>query len=350
MKILIIVHRFHPNLFFSIKSLIKNGNKVTMFVPEIRLYESLIEDHTYLEPIKIKTEKLTWTFIYRHIKDTNPDLIIQRHFKGKWKLYSVIGFSLGIKCITYDQSPHTSNNLFQQYLRPLKRIIKFQPLKKMTPVLNRGDIGKYVEPFSRYIPFPIETLVNSEDRLYMRNGKIRVLCVGKLGQRIKNHILLLDALEKINANCSLTFIGGNPDYKMSDKGYYAELERRCRTSKLKEEIKIIKDVPYREILQIYKHYDIFVLPSVREDYGQVIMEALASGCAVIASNNCGASGYITHKYNGLIFKTNDLDDLVDKLSFLLKNPSNISLLGLNALEYIGRQHSFDVYENLISDL
>lgn len=350
MKIIFIVHRFHPNLFFPVKALIESGNKVDIIVPNIETYNTLSENYSIITPISILEDRLSIKGIFKILRELNPDLIIQRYFKGKWKLFSIIAFYLKIKCITYDQSPQTYNNLLKQISRPIRRLFKGQPLRKLTPVLNRGIPGKFKEPFSKYIPFPIEPLVDINNRTYCPDRTIRFLCVGKLGQKRKHHLLLLDALEKINFNCSLTFAGAGPDYALADKEYFNLLEKRCYSSSLKGEIKIIMDLPYQEMIEIYSKHDILVMPAENESLGQCILEALAAGCPVVSTDDCGAAGYITEGYNGLIFKKNDLNELIEKLNIFIEDPTKISEFGHNAIQQIIEQHSPESFVKDILDL
>ena len=189
MRILFIVHRFHTNLYFPIKSLILKGHQVEMFVPKITEYEMLIEDHTFIKPQKIESSKLTVKKIYILLKKMKPDLILQRHFENRWVLFSLISLLLGIKRVTYNQGPYLNNDLIKIYLRPFfKRLFKGRPINRITPV--KGINGSTKEPFSTYIPFPIENLVDEKQRQYIPKKIIRVLCIGKLGQERKKHLLL----------------------------------------------------------------------------------------------------------------------------------------------------------------
>jgi hypothetical protein len=114
MKILFIVHRFHTNLFFPIKSLLIHGHQLQMIVPNVDIYDSLIEDHSDLKPIQIIESDISFDFVLKILDELEPDLILQRHFERKWKYFSLIAFFKGIKCIAYDQSPQIGNSLLSK--------------------------------------------------------------------------------------------------------------------------------------------------------------------------------------------------------------------------------------------
>ena len=73
-------------------------------------------------------------------------------------------------------------------------------------------------------------------------------------------------------------------------------------------------------------HDIYVLPSnAYEGWGAVVNEAMAVGCAVIASDKTGAgASLIEHGVNGLLFKSGSEDSLYDCLSQLVNNKELIN--------------------------
>ena len=72
--------------------------------------------------------------------------------------------------------------------------------------------------------------------------------------------------------------------------------------------------------------DIFVLPSLSEALSNSLMEAMASGCAVIASNTGGNPELVTDAETGLLFKTGDSAALADRLRSLISTPNLRSAL------------------------
>jgi phosphatidylinositol alpha 1,6-mannosyltransferase len=69
----------------------------------------------------------------------------------------------------------------------------------------------------------------------------------------------------------------------------------------------------------YASSDIFVFPSTTETFGNVTLEAMASGLAPVCANEGGASGFIRDGITGLLTNPRDPEDLAMKIEYLLDN-------------------------------
>jgi glycosyltransferase involved in cell wall biosynthesis len=87
---------------------------------------------------------------------------------------------------------------------------------------------------------------------------------------------------------------------------------------------------YSDLNSILKNCDIGVVPSICHDSAPlVVFEFFAAKLPVIASNVGGMSDFVIDKVNGLIYTHNNIDDLIDKLNYLINNPSLISKFSSN---------------------
>jgi glycosyltransferase involved in cell wall biosynthesis len=82
--------------------------------------------------------------------------------------------------------------------------------------------------------------------------------------------------------------------------------------------------------------DLFVLPSLSEALSNSLMEAMACGCCVVASNVGGNPELVKDGETGLLFRAGDARDLSAKLHLLLDRPDLRLRLALAATEYIRR--------------
>lgn len=86
--------------------------------------------------------------------------------------------------------------------------------------------------------------------------------------------------------------------------------------------------------------DIFVLPSLSEALSNSLMEAMACGCAAVASSTGGNPELISDGENGLLFASGDAADLERKLRRLLEDPALSDRLGQAAREKM--RTTFDI--------
>jgi len=112
------------------------------------------------------------------------------------------------------------------------------------------------------------------------SGKKQYLCVGTIEPR-KNHILLLDAFDKIwehNHEVNLCIIGRY--------GWKSEMlqERINNHPLLYENLSWFRDLNDTELAFCYKNAKALIFPSIIEGFGLPLIEALHFGCPVMASD------------------------------------------------------------------
>lgn len=81
------------------------------------------------------------------------------------------------------------------------------------------------------------------------------------------------------------------------------------------------NIPNKIVRQKMKESDIFLFTSdYREGWGCVLNESMSSGCAVVSSHTVGAAPFlIKHGENGLLFKSGDVNSLIEQVESLFKN-------------------------------
>lgn len=76
--------------------------------------------------------------------------------------------------------------------------------------------------------------------------------------------------------------------------------------------------------------DIFVVPSLSECHSIAILEAMRSGCAIIATDVGGNSESLTHMKEGILIQPKDPQSLADSIQYLIDNPDMRTALASNA--------------------
>lgn len=88
---------------------------------------------------------------------------------------------------------------------------------------------------------------------------------------------------------------------------------------LKNKVVCLGDVSGKEILNLYRLFDINILASTMDGFGLVLIEAMAMKCPVIATNFGGIADVVQNGYNGFLFENGDIADLSSKIKELLTN-------------------------------
>jgi glycosyltransferase involved in cell wall biosynthesis len=98
-----------------------------------------------------------------------------------------------------------------------------------------------------------------------------------------------------------------------------EIEKLIQESEIHDKVTFTGKIPREEVLKLMAGAKALILPSKFEMAGNVIIEAMASGCPVIASDTMGASHLIDDGNNGLLFDKKSKQELVEKLQHCLVN-------------------------------
>ncbi|MFH1544988.1 MAG: glycosyltransferase family 4 protein [archaeon] len=153
-------------------------------------------------------------------------------------------------------------------------------------------------------------------------------------KKIPNRIIFVGRLEKEKGiDLLLNALKGEKDYELCIIGEGSEkknLQELASKNKVNATFKGL--IPHSALNKEFASASIFVLPSFFEVMPVVVLEALSSGCAVIASDAFGIRDEIENEKDGLVFKKGNLQQLKEKLNLLLKDENRVKLLGRNARE------------------
>lgn len=87
----------------------------------------------------------------------------------------------------------------------------------------------------------------------------------------------------------------------------------------------------------YKFMDIFVLPSHREGFANVCLEAALFELPIITTNATGAIDTVIDGKTGLIYEVGNVKQLEEKIEFLIKNPENRKKMGIEGKKWVAKE-------------
>ncbi|QOR67890.1 glycosyltransferase family 1 protein [Cytobacillus suaedae] len=102
-----------------------------------------------------------------------------------------------------------------------------------------------------------------------------------------------------------------------------------------------------ELAEIYSVSDLFVFPSSTETFGNVVLEAHASGTAVVGARAGGVQEIIQHNQTGLLCEPGNVEEFAANISKLIMNPIRMREMGLNARNYAKTQSWDSIFANLL---
>ena len=188
--------------------------------------------------------------------------------------------------------------------------------EKSTVLLKGSISGVDVNKFS----FSEEIKLELKDKYKIKNDDIVFMFIGRLNtdKGIFDLVLAFDKLLKEYENVKLFLIG--PDEENIEN-------QICEFLKSKNVIRIDYVSNPQEILNVA---DVLVLPSYREGFGTIVIEAASMGIPCIASDIYGLNDAIVNNKTGLLHKVKDMDDMIEKYEYLIENKNKIKEYGVNA--------------------
>jgi glycosyltransferase involved in cell wall biosynthesis len=103
-----------------------------------------------------------------------------------------------------------------------------------------------------------------------------------------------------------------------------------------------------ELAEIYSATDLFIFPSPTETFGNVVLEALASGTPVIGANAGGVKSIISSGTNGYLCEPGNAEDFIKHIVQLLGNDLSRAQMAINARKYALSQKWDQIFEDVIN--
>ena len=241
-----------------------------------------------------------------------------------------------------------ANNLADQIISVSKANQKlltelYPNLKNKIEVIYNG-----IESSSHRISAAQKAMIRTQTFQLSPNSKTKIIfSAGTLHER-KGYQFLLQALAELEKSVE--------DFKLVIAGEGPEHQNLLELSKnLRIENKILLLGQRDDVTQLMSSADLFVLPSLKEAFGLVILEAMQAGLPIIASKVGGIPEILGENYN-LLCPAQDSICLSKKLSQVLQKPETIksfidtypTILEKFSAQSTAKQTAL-IYQNLLSN-
>ena len=172
-----------------------------------------------------------------------------------------------------------------------------------------------------------------------------LLYVGKLSYR-KNITDLIDIFRK------LTDV--DPEFRLyimgnGDQEYMNKVDDRIAKHKLTNKVFIHSYSTDTELNTLYRKCSVFVLTSLVEGFGLVVLEAMAKGLPVVAYDNLGVRDII-NRTNGYLIRPFDYRNFIGKILYLYNNINMYQQKSEGALKTIDKYSWHESVSKLVKEL
>ena len=182
----------------------------------------------------------------------------------------------------------------------------------------------------KFIPNGVDKYLaeTANDFHQKKENKLIIVTVGSLTEN-KNTILIIEAVNKLikkGKDITLNIIGDGPQK--------TALESIIKKYQLQNHIHMHGSLESKDVYEIVRRSDMFVLSSFREGRPNVILESMVLGTLVLASRIEGVMEIIENKVSGLLFDPYNCDDLTECINMIIDNYELYDELSRNAQKYI----------------
>lgn len=173
-----------------------------------------------------------------------------------------------------------------------------------------SSCGVYLQPFYDH---PSVNISNSP------HESLSLIWIGRIVP-IKNLQMLLDALvvlKQSGMTLQVTIVGDG-ELRSSSESFVA-----------KQHLANVKFLGYRnDIPRLLAQHEVFVLTSLNEGFGRVLVEAMACGLAIVATRVGGVPELIQHQKNGLLVESRNHRQLAESIQYMWENRQICRNMGL----------------------
>ena len=219
-------------------------------------------------------------------------------------------------------------------------------LKRDATVITHGvDTDRYTPPPDRAAAF-------AESRL---PGRHAIGCFGRVRAQKGTDLFVAAMCELLPRYPEFTAVIVG-QITLDQTAFADGLRATIAAAGLQDRIVMTGEVPIDEVLTWYKRLTIYAFTSRNEGFGLTLIEAMASGAALVATRAGAAEIVIDHPSNGVLVPVDDAVALAAAIEPLMRDPDAAATMGARGRAHVQVAYSLDaeaekivsVYRNLLS--
>lgn len=251
-----------------------------------------------------------------------PDGFASMRVKAKYHkplIVTIHGQDLQVTLYRNAQCKKHLSEVFEQADRmivvstKLKRIAQAEfGYSEKIAVINNGITPEKLRAEADNLPPTYRTILSVSNLVASKGIDLNLIAILKLVER--------------HPKLKYVIIGDGPEMKI--------LVELASNLGLAGRVEFLGRLPHDEVMDYMATADIFSLPSWREGFGVVYLEAMAHGKPVIACRGEGIEDVVINGETGLLAQPKDIDSLVEAIDFLLSNPDKARAIGERAKKLV----------------
>lgn len=277
--------------------------------------------------------------LWRICKHFRPDFLVAHGFSEH-----IIGRYAGLLA-GVPRLIHVEHNSRERYT--FWRLVQSRWLAKRTAAIvgvSDGVKTRLLElkfPADRVISIPnginLTSFADAQSQTYEHRAGNIVMCARFSAQ--KDHETALRAMKilKDKGHAPLLYFAGGGKLRYLNRA--RELTRRLGLDGQVKFLGLCSDIP-----SLLKENQIFLLSTHYEGMPLALIEGMAAGCAVVASNVVGVKEIVQHDENGLLVAEADPEGLAAQLERLLTHPELGQALSRAAIQTARSRHSIELMQ------
>lgn len=241
--------------------------------------------------------------------------------------------------------PKWSNNIGSIFIKYGERMMARHADEII--VLSRSVQDYFLKTYNRtsvFIPngvkMPTPAKIQRIEKKWGLSEKNYILFLARLTEEKGAHILI-NAFKRVNTDKKLVIAGGSSD----SEDYVKHLHNIAVDD---DRIIFTGFVQGKELEELYSNAYIYVLPSKLEGMPLSLLEAMSYGNCCLVSDISENTDVVLDK--GISFKTDDAEDLRNKIQELINNPEPVEEYSRKSAEYICCAYNWEDTAESVMDL